>query len=79
VPASSRARVVIRVSFTPEGGLAAEPSLVEASASRDGPAVYKAAVQALSQCQPYRMLPREHYREWRVLDVPFTSQEFAGG
>jgi len=79
VPASSRARVVIRVSFTPEGTLAAEPSLVEASASRDGPAIYKAAVQALSQCAPYLMLPRERYREWRVLDVPFTSKDLAGG
>ena len=79
VPASSRARVVIRVSFTPEGALAAEPSLVEASASRDGPAIYKAAVQALSQCAPYLMLPRDRYREWRVLDVPFTSKDLAGG
>jgi hypothetical protein len=76
---SSRARVLLRVSFSPDGALAAEPALIEASASRDGPAVYKAALQALAQCQPYRTLPRERYREWKVLDVTFSAQEMGGG
>jgi hypothetical protein len=79
VSASSQARVVLRVSFTPEGALAGEPSLIEASASHDGPAVYKAAMQALAQCAPHRSLPPDRYSEWKVLDVSFSSREMSGG
>lgn len=79
VAASSRARVLMRVSFTPDGRLAAEPGLIEASASRDGPLVYKAALQALSRCQPFSTLPRERYQEWKTLDVTFSALEMSGG
>ena len=71
-------RVVLRVYLKRDGALASEPVLIEASASRDGPAVLLAAKAALTACQPYA-LPAEKYREWRILDLTFTPKDMAGG
>jgi hypothetical protein len=72
-------RVVLRISLRPNGALAAEPLLIEASASRDGPAVLQAAKRALKDCQPFAFLPPERYKEWKVLDLSFTPRDMAGG
>jgi hypothetical protein len=72
-------RVVLRISLRPNGALATEPMLIEASASRDGPAVLEAAKRALKECQPFAFLPAEKYREWKVLDLSFTPRDMAGG
>ena len=71
--------MVIRVFLSPNGALASEPVLIEAPASVEGPAVMQAAMRALNQCQPFAALPRERYKEWRVLDVGFSPREMAGG
>ena len=34
------------------------------------------AITALQACQPYAMLPADHYGEWKVLDLSFTPQDF---
>ena len=75
---SPNTRVVLRVYLKRDGALASEPVLIEASASRDGPAVLQAAKSALAACQPYA-LPAEKYREWRILDLTFTPKDMAGG
>lgn len=72
-------RVVLRVGLLKTGNLAAPPALIEASASAKGPLLMQAAIQALKACQPYDMLPADKYQEWRVLDLPFTPQDFAAG
>ena len=56
----------------------AEPVLIEASASPKGPALMQGAMSALQACQPYAMLPSDRYGEWKVLDLNFTPQDFAG-
>lgn len=71
-------RVTLRVYLKRDGELASEPVLIEASASRDGPAVLMAAKAALAACQPFE-LPAEKYREWRILDLTFTPRDMAGG
>ena len=76
---ASTTRVLLRVFLNADGALKAEPMLVEASASREGPAVMQAAMQALTECQPFTFLPRERYSEWKVLDVSFSPREMAGG
>jgi hypothetical protein len=43
--------------MTPDGRLAAEPILIEASASMKGPLLMQGAIRALQACQPYAMLP----------------------
>lgn len=72
-------RVVLRVSFRPDGQLAKEPLLIEASASEKGPALMRSAMDALAKCQPYAMLPADSYNEWRMLDLSFTPKDFKRG
>jgi len=64
--------------MTPEGRLATDPILIEASASAKGPALMQSAISALKVCQPYAMLPADRYGEWKVLDLSFTPRDFAG-
>jgi outer membrane biosynthesis protein TonB len=74
---SDDVKVKLRVMMTPDGRLAAEPILIEASASMKGPLLMQSAISALSACQPYGMLPADRYGEWKVLDLNFTPQDFA--
>jgi hypothetical protein len=64
--------VVLRVSLKPDGALGAEPTMVAASASENGPALMQTAMRALRQCQPYAFLPAAKYKEWKVLDLSFS-------
>jgi outer membrane biosynthesis protein TonB len=72
-------KVKLRVLITPDGRLAAEPILIEASASMKGPLLMQGAIRALQACQPYAMLPADRYGEWKVLDLSFTPQDFTSG
>jgi outer membrane biosynthesis protein TonB len=74
---SDDVRVKLRVFMTPEGKLAADPVLIEASASMKGPLLMQSAISALQACQPYAMLPADRYGEWKVLDLSFTPKDFA--
>jgi outer membrane biosynthesis protein TonB len=75
---SDNVMIKLRVLMTIEGKLAAEPILIEASASAKGPALMQGAIGALQACQPYAMLPADRYGEWKVLDLSFTPQDFGG-
>ncbi|MCA6117271.1 hypothetical protein J6524_20695 [Bradyrhizobium sp. WSM 1738] len=75
---SDDVKVKLRVLMTPDGRLAAEPILIEASASMKGPLLMQGAIRALQSCQPYAMLPTDRYGEWKVLDLSFTPQDFSG-
>jgi hypothetical protein len=75
---SDHLKIKLRVYLSPEGRLAAEPVLIEASASAKGPALMQGAIGALQACQPYAMLPPDRYGEWKVLDLSFTPQDFSG-
>ncbi len=61
---------------SPEGKLAGPPSLIDASASMKGPLLMQSAVSAQDACQPYAMLPADRYKEWKILDLTFTPQDF---
>jgi hypothetical protein len=76
---TDKLRITLRAFLTPAGKLAREPILIEASASAKGPALMQSAISALEACQPYAMLPADRYGEWKVLDLSFTPQDFAGG
>jgi outer membrane biosynthesis protein TonB len=78
VAASDKVAIKLRVQMTPDGRLAAEPLLIEASASMKGPLLMQSAISALRSCQPYAMLPADKYNEWKVLDLSFTPQDFGG-
>ncbi|MGB9364523.1 MAG: cell envelope biogenesis protein TolA [Xanthobacteraceae bacterium] len=76
--ATQTTRVTLRIFLKRDGGLAAEPMLIEASASREGPLLMQAAIRSVKECQPFA-LPADRYREWKTLDVSFSPQEMAGG
>ncbi|MET0221866.1 MAG: hypothetical protein ABW213_14525 [Tardiphaga sp.] len=78
VSRGDKVRIVLRAFLSPDGRLLTEPSLIEASASAKGPLLMQAAMQALQACQPYAMLPADRYKEWKVLDLAFTPQDFSG-
>jgi hypothetical protein len=78
VAPSDKIKITLRVFMTPEAKLAAEPVLIEASASAKGPALMQSAIGALEACQPYAMLPADRYGEWKVLDLSFTPRDFGG-
>jgi hypothetical protein len=73
---SDNVAVKLRVQLTPNGRLAAEPALIEGTASMKGVQLMQGAIAALSACQPYAMLPADRYREWKVLDLSFTPHDF---
>jgi hypothetical protein len=73
---SDKVAVKLRVQMTPDGRLAADPALIEASASMKGPLLAQSAISALQACQPYAMLPADKYNEWKILDLSFTPQDF---
>jgi outer membrane biosynthesis protein TonB len=79
VKSTDKVRIVLRAYLTKDGRLAGPPMLLEASASTKGPALMQAAISALQTCQPYAMLPADKYKEWKVLDLAFTPQDFVGG
>jgi hypothetical protein len=68
--------IKLRVLMTPDGRLARDPILIEASASAKGPLLMQSAISALQACQPYAMLPAERYGEWKVLDLSFSPNDF---
>jgi hypothetical protein len=72
-------KVTLRIFLKRDGGLAGEPMLIEASASRDGPRLMQAAIRSVKACQPFAFLPADRYREWKALDVTFSPKEMAGG
>jgi len=73
---SDNVAVKLRVQLTPNGRLAAEPALIEGTASMKGVQLMQGAIAALSACQPYAMLPADRYGEWKVLDLSFTPHDF---
>ena len=76
VAASDNVIIRLRVLMRPDGRLAREPILIEASASAKGPLLMQSAISALQACQPYAMLPAERYSEWKVLDLSFSPNDF---
>jgi hypothetical protein len=74
---SDKVMIKLRVLMTPQGNLARDPVLVEASASAKGPFLVQGAIAALKACQPYDMLPADRYGEWKVIDLSFTPGDFS--
>ncbi|MGA2892235.1 MAG: protein TolA [Xanthobacteraceae bacterium] len=79
IDANTRIHVSLRVLLRVDGSLAQEPALVEASASALGPALAESAERALMLCQPFTMLKREHYDQWKDLQLDFDPHQLLGG
>jgi hypothetical protein len=77
VGGSDNVIIKLRVMMAPNGRLARDPILIEASASAKGPLLMQSAITALQACQPYTMLPADRYGEWKVLDLSFSPRDFS--
>jgi hypothetical protein len=75
---SDNVAIKLRVMMRPDGRLAADPQLIEGTASVKGALLMQNAISALQSCQPYAMLPADKYNEWKMLDLSFTPQDFGG-
>jgi hypothetical protein len=80
VNVTDNVKAVVRVFLKPDGTLAGRPEAIRVDGvSRGGGDLYQSIVAALRECQPYTMLPPDKYDEWKVFDLTFTPQSFAGG
>ena len=74
---ADKGKIVLRIHLKPNGTLAAPPEPIEiGGASSIGPALFASAIAALRKCQPYNMLPADRYKEWKIIDLSFTAQNF---
>jgi len=67
--------VVFRVQFNENGSVARGPDLVSAKHSPVGPAFAESAKRAILQCQPYTMLRKETYNNWKDMELAFKPSD----
>lgn len=72
-------RVVFRVQFNPDGTVSRGPEVVEATASPFGPTFAESGKRAILRCQPYTMLRRETYNNWKDIEIQFAPRDMIGG
>lgn len=71
-------RVVVRVFLKPDGALASDPMLVSGPAATEGPALVRAATEAIKACQPFA-LPADKYQDWKMMDLTLRPRDMPGG
>ncbi len=77
VAASDKVMIRLRTFMSPDGRLAREPVVIEGTGNLKGLDLRQSAIEALQACQPYAMLPKDRYGEWKVIDLTFTPQDFS--
>lgn len=78
IDAGDKINVPIRVSFNPDGTLAAPPKPIVPITSWKQQALLESATNALQQCQPYTMLPAAKYKQWKTLSLVIAPLSFGG-
>ena len=68
--AAEKLRIVVRLSLKPDGGLRAQPMLLEASASPHGPAMVQSVLTALSRLHAKGALTREPFGRGYAYALP---------
>ena len=72
---SQNLQVVFHVMFNADGSVKRGPDLVEAAASSLGPIFAESARRAILQCQPYTMLHKETYDQWKDMEMVFNLRD----
>ncbi|WP_188848398.1 cell envelope integrity protein TolA [Aureimonas glaciei] len=65
----------IRVTFLPDGSLAAPPAIIDKPAGRLGGVFAESAAAAITKCAPYK-LPPEQYESWKDVTLIFDTLDF---
>jgi colicin import membrane protein len=66
--------VLVRVQLKPDGTLATQPQVLNSGNSALAHAARDAAIRALYRGQPYNMLRREHYEQWKDIEITFDPR-----
>jgi hypothetical protein len=61
--------ITVRVFFNRDGTVAAAPQLLDLSPSAKQQTLMQNFVSGLQKCQPYTMLPKDLYSQWKTLDL----------
>ena len=67
--------VVFRVIFNPDGSVKRGPDVIGGRPSANGPAFAESARRAILQCQPYTMLRKETYDNWKDMELAFRPSD----
>jgi colicin import membrane protein len=67
--------VMFRVLFNEDGTVKAGPDVVGGKLNPAGPAFAESAKRAILECQPYTMLHKETYKDWRDLELVFNLRD----
>jgi outer membrane biosynthesis protein TonB len=67
--------VVFRVLFNPDGSVKRGPDVVGGRPNSNGPVFAESAKRAILQCQPYTMLRKETYDNWKDMEVAFRPSD----
>jgi hypothetical protein len=69
----------IRVFLNRDGTVAKAPLSREANPSAKQQAMMESFAAGLEKCQPYTMLPKERYAQWKTLDLVVFPMNYYGG
>jgi colicin import membrane protein len=67
--------VVFRVLFNEDGTVKAGPDVVGGKLNPAGPVFAESAKRAILECQPYTMLHKETYNDWRDIELAFNLRD----
>jgi hypothetical protein len=61
--------ITVRIFLNRDGTLTEAPQLLEPNPSADQQTLMQSFASGLQKCQPYTMLPADHYEQWKTLDL----------
>jgi len=67
--------VVFRVIFNPDGTVRVGPDVIGGKLNPAGPIFAESAKRAILQCQPYTMLRKETYDNWKDMEIAFKPSD----
>jgi outer membrane biosynthesis protein TonB len=67
--------VVFRVIFNPDGTVRIGPDVIGGKLNPAGPIFAESAKRAILQCQPYTMLRKETYDNWKDMEIAFKPSD----
>lgn len=67
--------IIFRVMFNQDGSVKRGPDVIGGKPSAAGPAFAESARRAILQCQPYTMLRKETYNNWKDMELAFKPSD----
>jgi hypothetical protein len=69
--------ITVRVFLDRDGTVAAAPQLLDSNPSSEQQTLMQNFVSGLQKCQPYAMLPKDRYNQWKTLDLVVHPHNYA--